>query len=251
MESVPNTAVITGATAGIGLAFARALAAQGRDLVLVARDASRLSEVARTIPAHSEILVADLSTPVGIAAVEKRVQQPDVLLLVNNAGFGLNSSFLETRIEDEQSLIEVLIVAVMRATHSALPGMVGRGRGGVINVSSVAGWMTSGTYSAAKAWATTFSEALATQLRGSGAHVMSVNPGYVRTEFHDRAGMRTETISGWMWLNADDVAKQALADFERGAAICVPSLRYRLLAVIAQYLPRPLVRKISNYSRRR
>lgn len=248
-----GTAIVTGATAGIGLSFAKALAARGDDLVLVARDETRLRALADELsgPVRVEVLPADLSTPQGIDLVAQRAAQHDVGFVVNNAGFGLNTSFLASSAADEQRLVDVLVTAVMRVTHAALPGMVSRGSGGVINVSSVAGWMTSGTYSAAKAWATTFSESMAIALRDSRVHVMALCPGYVRTEFHERADMRLDSIPGWMWLDADALVAATLRDFERGKAVSVPSLRYKVLGGLTRWLPRAAVRRISVVSRSR
>ena len=199
----------------------------------------------------TEVIVADLSVPADLERVAQRVAHSDVDLLVNNAGFGLNTPFLHGRSDAEHALIGVLVTAVMALTHAALPGMVARGAGGVITVSSVAGWMASGTYSAAKAWATTFSESMYLQTRGTGVHVMALCPGFTRTEFHARADMATATIPAWMWLDVDAVVAAALRDLERRKPVSVPSARYRALALVAQYLPRPLVRRISTVSRRR
>lgn len=247
------TALVTGATAGIGFEFADELASRGIDLVLVARDKVRLDTISRELTERYkitiEILPADLAIREQLDLVANRASQQDIELVVNNAGFGLNESFFEDDVESEQYLIDVLVTAVMRITHAAMPGIIARDRGGVINVSSVAGWMTSGTYSATKSWVTTFSESLAMLLRNSKVNVMAVCPGYTRTEFQDRAGMGTESIPDWMWLHAHQVVLDALKDFEKGKCISVPGAQYKVLSLIAQYLPRPLVRKLSVASR--
>ena len=192
--------MITGATAGIGLAFARSLAAAGHDLVLNARDAQRLEQVAddlrKVARIDVEILVADLSDREQCRAVEARLSDPHrpIEILINNAGFGINETFVDSSIDDEQRLLDVLVTAVMRLTHAAVPGMLARGSGAVINVSSVAGWIPSGTYSAAKSWVTVFSESLSAELAGTGVHVTAVCPGYTHTEFHQRAAI-PETFS--------------------------------------------------------
>lgn len=248
---MPRTAIVTGATAGIGRSFASALVDRGMHVVLVARDEARLARVAAELGDSAEVLVADLATAAGVAHVAARAAQDDVELVVNNAGFGLNTPFTDSVLAAEQSLVDVLVTAVMRVTHAALPGMISRGRGGVINVSSVAGWMTSGSYSAAKAWVTTFSESLAVSLRHQPVHVMALCPGYVRTEFQQRADMRVDAIPGWMWLDADRLVEAALRDFERGRAVSVPSARYKLLAGLTRWLPRAAVRRISVVSRSR
>ena len=253
--SAGDTALITGATAGIGLEFAHQLASRGNHLVLVARNADRLQtisdELQQAFGINVEVMIADLSKRNDCDAVAKRAGQSDIHLVVNNAGFGLNQSFIEDPVEAEQALLDVLVTAVMRISHAALPGMKHRNQGGVINVSSVAGWMTSGTYSAAKSWVTTFSESLGMQLRGSNVHVMALCPGFTRTEFQDRAGMETSTIPNWMWLDATKLVKKALADFEAGKLVSVPGAQYKVLSFIAKYFPRPLVRSLSIKSRKR
>jgi short-subunit dehydrogenase len=247
------TALVTGASAGIGESYAKQLAAAGSDLVLVARDLTRLENLAASLKsAHGvqvEVLQADLSDRGQLDKVCARAAQTDVDLVVNNAGFGIKQPFVGGAIESEQNLLDVLVIAVMRITHAAMPGMILRDRGGVINVSSVAGWMSSGTYSSAKAYVTSFSEALASRHKNSNVHVMALCAGYTRTEFHSRANMETQTIPNWMWLDVDAVVAKSLKDFKNQKAISVPGMQYKILSLVAQYLPRPIVRKISIASR--
>lgn len=244
-----TTACITGATAGIGRAFADLLAQEGADLVLVARDVQRLEELAALLSERHgiavEVVPADLATEQGCAAVEDRLADAEhpVDLVVNNAGFGLNAAFVGGSLADEERLLDVLVRAVLRLTHAALPGMVERGHGQVINVSSVAGWFPTGTYAAAKAWVTSFSEGLHAELSGTGVTVTALCPGFTRTEFHDRARMRTSAIPQWAWLDAHAVAEAGLRDARAGRCVSVPSTRYRLLGAAAQLTPRPLVRR--------
>jgi short-subunit dehydrogenase len=248
------TALITGASAGIGASYAKQLAAAGSNLVLVARDITRLDTLASELKTNHninvEVLQADLSDRAQLDKVCARAAQDDIELVVNNAGFGIKQPFVGGTIEAEQDLLDVLVTAVMRITHAAMQGMIARDRGGVINVSSVAGWMSSGTYSSAKAWVTSFSEALATLHKKSNVHVMALCPGFTRTEFHSRANMETETIPNWMWLDVDVVVAKSLKDFEKGKPISVPGSQYKFFSLVAQYLPRPIVRKLSIASRR-
>jgi short-subunit dehydrogenase len=247
------TALITGATAGIGASYAKQLAARGTNLILVARDEVRLMELSQKLSSEYgitvEVLKADLSDRLQLDKVCARVAGNDIELVINNAGFGIKQPFVGGTIDAEQNLLDVLVTAVMRITHAAMPGMLERDRGGVINVSSVAGWMSSGTYSSAKAWVTSFSEALATLHKKSNVHVLALCPGYTRTEFHSRANMDTQTIPNWMWLDVDAVVAKSLKDFANGKVISVPGMQYKILSLIAQYLPRPLVRKLSVASR--
>ncbi|HEV2639687.1 MAG TPA: SDR family oxidoreductase [Actinocrinis sp.] len=247
-----TTALITGATAGIGAAFAERFATRGFHLVLVARDEVRLAGSARKLRAAGaadvETLAADLSTVAGRTMVETRLaaaEQP-VDVLVNNAGFGLKGGFLHTPIEDQEELLDVLVRAVLRLTHAALPGMVERGRGAVINVSSMAGFAPRGTYSSAKAWVTNFSESVAAELTGTGVRCMALCPGFTHTEFHERAEVETADIPSWMWLTVDQVVKTALHDLARGVPVSIPGAQYKVLAAASRYSPRTLTKRVSR-----
>jgi len=246
------TALVTGATAGIGAEFARQLAARGDDLVLVARDADRLRSYADELSARHrvkvDVLVADLTDRAALRTVEERVADlaRPIDLLVNNAGFSVNQGFLGGDLDAEQQMLDVLVTAVMRLTHAAVPGMVGRGTGGVINVSSVAGFIAGGTYSAAKSYATVLSESVDRQLSGTGVRVMALCPGFTHTEFHERAGIDVSHLPDWMWLDAPQLVAAALTDFRRGRAVSIPGGQYKALMTAARYAPRPLVRRASG-----
>jgi short-subunit dehydrogenase len=251
------TALITGATAGIGAAFARRLAADGQDLVLVARDAERLEacadELQKTYAVSVEVLPADLTDPDQLLAVERRLADADrpIDLLVNNAGFSLRKPFVANDIADEERMLDLLVRAVLRLTHAALPPMIERGRGDVINVSSVSGFSPRGTYSAAKAYVTNFSEGMAYRMRGTGVRVMALCPGFTHTEFHDRMGLDKSTIPGWMWLDADKVIDEGLADLRKGKSVSVPSVRYKAITALARHAPRSLVARSAGVGGRR
>ncbi|HEX5598265.1 MAG TPA: SDR family oxidoreductase [Micromonosporaceae bacterium] len=252
-----RTALITGATAGIGAAFARRLAADGYALVLVARDEKRLGEMAAELSTRHETLVetlpADLSTEEGCAAVEERLGKP-VDLLVNNAGISLNRPFLRSTPQDEARLLRLNVHAVMRLTRAALPCMVDRKQGEVINVSSVAGFgavMPGSTYSASKAWVTNFSESVAQSVQTYGVRVMVLCPGYTRTEFHDRAGINMSKTPRWMWLSADDVVHGALRDLRKGKQVSVPNWKYKVAVFGLRHLPRGLLNTIARDTRGR
>ncbi len=250
------TACITGATAGIGLAFAEELAAEGSDLVLVARSTDRLEALAERLAAEHgvtvDVLTADLATDAGCRAVMDRLADPSapIDVLVNNAGFGVNQDFVAGDLSDEERLLDVLVRATLRLTHAALPGMVQRGHGIVVNVSSVAGWMPIGTYSAAKSWVTVFTEGLGAELSGTGVTATAVCPGFTHTEFHDRADMDVSAYPDWVWLDSRRVARDGLAAARAGRTVSVPSKRYSALALAVQYTPRPLLRRAGTMASR-
>jgi hypothetical protein len=243
------TALVTGATAGIGAAFARRLAVEHHDLILVARDPERLESFAAALGELGDItvetLAADLTTTEGTAAVEARLADPDrpVDVLVNNAGIGLGGTFVQNTLEAEQRMLDLNVRAVMRLTHAALAGMLERGRGDIVNVSSVAGFgPIGGTYSATKAWVTSFSESTHAAVRDRGVRVLAVCPGFVRTEFHERAGIDVGDRTGPMWLDADRVVRDALHDLRRGRAVSVPSVQYKVLSGALRHVPHGLLR---------
>lgn len=246
------TALITGATSGIGAAFARALAARGDDLVLVARDAGRLAESAtRLHDEHGievETIRADLSVRADVLAVAARLEDASrpVDLLVNNAGFGLHHKLLDPDVDTHVEAIEVMCVAVLILGGAAGRAMRTRGHGRIINLASLAAWLTNGNYSAVKAWVRVYSEGLANELRGSGVTVTALCPGWVRTEFHERAGIRTSTIPDWVWVDADRCVADALADAGRGRVVSVPTVRWKAARLVADLVPRGAVRWASR-----
>ncbi|WP_415952406.1 SDR family NAD(P)-dependent oxidoreductase [Streptomyces sp. KLOTTS4A1] len=252
-----TTALITGATAGIGAAFARRLAADGHNLVLVARDTTRLQEQATELHdrhgIEAEVLTADLSTEEGISSVEKRLGDPlaPVDLLVNNAGFGNKGRYLEVSMADELTMLKVHCEAVLRLTSAAAASMRGRGRGGVVNVASVAAFVPRGTYGASKAWVVQFTQGAAKDLAGSGVRLMALCPGFVRTEFHARAGMGTDNIPSWMWLDADKVVASALTDLARGRSLSIPDPRYKAMMGAAKLVPRGMLGGITSKTGRK
>lgn len=245
-----KTALVTGASAGIGRRFARLLAKEGYNLVLVGRDEGRLIETSDALTKEfgitAEVLRADLSTEDGTELVEDRVSDPGrpVDVLINNAGFGIRESFLTSQIISEEQLLDVLVRAPMRLMHSALPLMKERNSGIIINVSSVAGWIAGGTYSAAKSYLTVLSESLHTELRATNVNVLALCPGFTHTEFHQRGKMRMEALPKFMWLEADHVVAKAWSDARAGKALSVPGWQYQIVSSLARFAPRPLVRKI-------
>src|SRR5947207_3301760 len=246
-----SLALVTGASSGIGAAFARALAGEGYDLVVVARDGQRLAEQGEELAARHHVtvtpLAADLTMPDGCAAVADRLAEPGapVDLLVNNAGMALNRSFLKTTPEDLDRMLALNVQAVQRLTRAALPAMVERGRGDVINVSSVAGFMAmpGSTYAASKAWVTNFSESIGLAVRRHGGRVLALCPGLTRTEFQQRAGIDRGGLPSWLWLSADEVVRVGLRDLRRGKLVSVPDWRYKTAVFGLRYGPRRLIQR--------
>ena len=242
-ERHSDTALITGATAGIGAEFARQLAEQGHDVVLVARNTARLQakaeELERLYSVHAEVLAADLADDAGVAAVVARLSDParPVGILVNNAGIGLLRSFAENDIADERRHLKLHVESVMELTHAALQGMLLRRSGRIVNVASVAAFLPRETYAAAKAWVVSFSRWANLAYAKRGVRVTVVCPGFTRTEFHDRLGMDTAVAPRWLWLQPERVVREGLAANVRGKAVSIPAKRYKLLVAAARVLP--------------
>jgi short-subunit dehydrogenase len=258
-----RVALISGASSGIGAAFARALAARGYALVLVARRRDRLEELARELRhnggAAVEILVADLARDEDLEAIAQKIASENQLeLLVNNAGFGALGDYHEADLARQMEMHRVHVLATVRLTHAALRGLVSRGRGGVINVSSVAAFARMpghASYNASKAWMNAFTECLHLELKSAGSPVrmQALCPGYTYTEFHDVLGMdrsKVMPLRGF-WMTAEYVVAESLKAFDRGAWLVVPGWRYRLLVALLKHLPRVLLHPIQVQAARR
>ena len=251
------TALITGATAGIGASYTKLLASQGFDLVLVARDLPRLNkfakELSKTYKIKVETIKVDLTKLNQLAKVEKRLSNTSkpIEVLINNAGFGIKRSFIDSDLKKEQELLDVLVTAPMRLAHAVLPQMIKRDSGVIVNVSSIASWITGGTYSAAKSYLTVFSEYLHTELRGTNIKVSALCPGFTRTEFHERGKMRMSGLPNFMWLTSGQVVAKSWRYAKAGKVVCIPGWQYLILSAIARTAPRPLVRKLGMNVRRK
>ena len=241
-------ALVTGATSGIGESFTRLLAENGYNVVLVARDLSRLRERASGLESQygieTVVVQANLATNEGCAVIENYITDNEIEVLINNAGFGINKSFTVSELDVEQNLLDVLVRVPMRLMHVALPGMKMRDKGTIINISSVAGFIASGTYSASKSYLTVLSESLNTELKDTNIKISALCPGYTRTEFHQRGRMSMKGLPAFMWLNADALVAKSWSDARKGKAISIPGWQYQLLTFVIRIAPRSMVRKI-------
>lgn len=248
-------ALITGATSGIGAEFAQQLGRSQQDLVLVARDVDRLEAKAVRLRGEFgvevEVLPSDLVTDDGVASVSARLASDErpVSLLVNNAGFSLVNAFERNTVEDEARHLRILAQTPMELTHAVLPGMLARGNGRIINVSSVSAFIPRGTYGAAKAWGVSFSRFANLRYGPRGVKVTAVCPGFVHTEFHERMGANMSGVKPWMWLNAERVVREGLDDNAAGKAVSIPSKRYTTLMALARLVPDNLSAALGNRGR--
>jgi short-subunit dehydrogenase len=250
------TALITGASAGLGAEFAHQLAARGADLVLVARGADALEELASRLRASygvaAEVIAADLSRQEDVDRVASRISDADspIDLLINNAGFGLPLQFADNDIDDEVRHLRVHVEASMRLMHAAIRAMRGRG-GRIINVASVAGFISRSTYSACKSWLIGFSRWANGEYRRDGVTVTALCPGFTHTSFHARMGLAAgeEGVPGFMWLNAEDVVREGLRDAARGRSVSIPSLRYKVIVAASRLLPSSLTAGVARRGR--
>jgi short-subunit dehydrogenase len=252
-----RTALITGASSGLGAEYARQLAARGVDLVLVARDTVALEAAAAELTARYgvavEVLGADLLVPRQLDKVVWRLTDPDrpIDMLVNNAGFGLPLSFARNSIDDEARHLALLVEVPMRLTHAALSPMLQRGSGRIVNIASVAGFIPRSTYGACKGWLISFSRWANGRYRGRGVTVTAVCPGFTHTRFHERMGLPPgqEGLPDWLWLDARDVVSESLRDIARGKSVSVPSLRYKVIVGLTRVLPAGLLASVGERGR--
>ena len=251
-------ALITGASAGFGREFATQLARDGYDLVLVARDKDRLGEVAQQLKEQfgtsSEVLTADLTKDEDVSRVVERIDRSPIDLLVNNAGFGTRGSMAKTSREGQEAMLRVHVLAAHRLAQAAVQSMVPRKSGAIINVSSVASYLTSPgnvNYNSTKAWQRIFIESLALELNGTGVYVQALCPGYTHTEFHQRANVDKTRIPAWWWMNADRVVADSLRAVKQGKpVVVVPGLGYKVAVAVVRYMPRWVWRRLITTRRR-
>ncbi len=240
-------ALITGGTSGIGREFAYALAAQGIDLVLVARSSERLKATAEELTHRygidCEIRQADLCTSEGYELVAQRLKENEkpITIFVNNAGQGLYHNLATTQTAPLEAGITLMGTVVVTLGAVAADAMVRRGEGVIINTASVSGLVPMGLYSGIKAMVRQWSLSLGIEVASRGVHVMTFMPGWVRTEFHSRAGVSRSNLPSFVWLSASDVVAQCLRAVEAGKRYCVPSRRFKVIAFLAEHAPKKLV----------
>lgn len=248
-----TTALVTGATSGIGAAFVRQLAARGDNLVLVARDTERLealaTELRDTYRVQAEVLTADLSIDDDVTRVCARLASQDdpIDVLVNNAGMGLYARLTDVDNPAHYQAFDVMVKAVFRLGGTAAGAMKERGHGLIINTGSTSGYYTAGNYSAIKAWVNNYTESLAAELHGTGVQVLLLAPGWVRTEFHSRAGKDNSSLPDAVFNTPEEIVAEALADADRGKVISIPTHKWETIAFLANHVaPRSVIRWASR-----
>ncbi len=248
-------ALVTGASTGLGAVFATALARTQHDVILVARSRQRLETLAQQLWQNygvvAEVCVADLTQPEALQQIEEKILcEPRLDVLVNNAGFGTTGPFAKLDPQREEEQIRLNVIALVRLTRAALPGMVARGSGAIINLSSLAALLPGpydATYGATKAFVNSFTEAIHEELRGTGVHLQALCPGFTHTEFQQRAGIDVAAIPSFAWMTPEAVVEASLAALRRGKVVCVPGLGNRLLATLINGLPRRLVSRCAGF----
>jgi uncharacterized protein len=253
-------AVITGATAGIGKEFSDQLAAKGYDLIIAARDGNRLERLREELEGRygvsAEVFPADLTIDTDVSLLAERLtRSPRLALLVNNAGFGTRGNLTDASPAQQEAMLKLHVMAPMRLTQAALPVLIRNGRGGIVNVSSVASFIYSAgnvNYCATKAYLTTFSEGLAAELAGTGVRVQALCPGFTHTEFHQRMNAEVGYLPSWMWLDSARVVRASLRNLERaGPVVCVPGALYKLVILLLRFIPRGLLRRVTRLREQR
>jgi len=257
MATSRPVALVTGASAGIGAAYARRLAAQGYDLLLVARRLNRLQELAAELSrrhgVRAEPWPADLIQDADLKSIEERMGREEHLeFLLNNAGFGVPGRFHETPIDPLDAMHRLHVIATLRLSHAALRTMTARGKGAIVNVSSVAAFVCRPgaiSYYSTKAWINCFTEGLYLEMKQarSPVRVQALCPGYTVTEFHDVIGLDRNLISAGWWTSADRVVDASLAGLRCGKLFVVPRFRYKFIVALLRLIPLPLLHATSSW----
>lgn len=245
-------ALVTGGTSGIGHAFVEALAARGDDLVIVARDTARMNTIAeqlhRQYGVQVECITADLAKREDVDRVAERIEDPrqPLDIVINNAGFGLHTRLLDPDVDTQKRAMDVMCFALLVLSGAAARAMKARGHGQIINVSSTSAWIMAGNYSAIKAWVLSYTESLAVELRGTGVTATALCPGWVHTEFHDRAGISATNLPDVVWIPADVLVAECLRDAAAGKVISIPTAKWKAAIFVAQHGPKGFIRWFSG-----
>lgn len=251
LEAMP-TALITGGTSGIGLAFAHELAKRGHDLVIVGRSEAALAEVCAQLRYEHEVqvedLLADLSDLAAIERVQTRLESPSqpIDVLVNCAGFAVNSRLADPDDAQKLAAMNVMVNSVMLLSSAAARAMQPRGSGLIINIGSASAWIIKGNYSAIKAWVVTYTQALAAELEGTGVQATVIIPGWVKTDWHAKAGVKRPKLPSWMWIQPAEVVDAALAAAARGKAVAIPTRTWRVIIPFLKHAPSSFTRGFSK-----
>ena len=258
MSDPTKSALITGASSGIGAEFARQLAPRAYHLILHGRREDLLKNLCqdlhRQYGVHTEYVLAELSDPAGIRLLEKRIRAaPELEILVNNAGYSTLQRFHEEDLDGQEDLIRVHVIASVRLAHAAIPGMLNRGGGHIINVASVAAFTPapgSLTYCATKGYLVSFSESLHLELRDLGIRVQALCPGFTRSDFHSRMGVDTSQRSFRHFMTAEKVVRVSLNGLRKGSVLCVPGIQNKIAVLAVRVFPRPVYYAIARYASR-
>lgn len=258
-EAGPRSALVTGASTGIGAAYAERLAREGYDLVLVARRRDRLESLAKRLrEAHGRAVrveVADLCEPGELERIEQLIGDlPELHLVINNAGMGSSGAYWDLDRAREAAQVTLNTLALARLSHAALEAFAARDRGALINVSSLNGFRPApyaATYAATKAFVNSFTQSLSEELRGTRVRVQLLCPGFTRTEFQEVAGVPTEYVPAFAWMSAEAVVDASLLALRRGELVCVPGAGNKALGWIMRAVPGALALRIGGALTRR
>ncbi len=250
-----KTAVVTGATSGIGAAYARRLASEGYDLIITGRRKKLIEKLAGDLAGQYRVkvtvVIAELSREADLHKLEKRLRSINAVdMLVNNAGYGVYVNFADGDVDEHERMIRVHVTAPVRLTHAVLPAMLRKGAGSIINLSSVGSYLPmekNGLYGGTKSFLNIFTESLHMELKGAGVRVQVLCPGFTRTDFHAKLGLTSEgekRLEHYRWMSPDEVVDYSLRCLKKNRVVCVPGFSYRMFVALAKFIPREFYYRI-------